>query len=614
MPYKIPHVRSLEDTPPRMLIGHRVLPESNPVRRFEEHKRLIYARDYAYMCLVGFVPAVEPGGRRPDRRLPPAPLPPGSRAREVLEKLLPPAPPAPPAGSGPSSPRSPKHIFRRSSAAGNPARKVDDTVVPVTDGPTDATWKRVFGRIPPRVLNTIPESINNIKMVPHAFNQEDLCLVPLGSENAVPTTRGIIEEYYEEKEYEQTEQTSLKEKRTPVYLSPKLAQYTAEAIRKSKSTRSSRLPPKAQQLLGSPQPTHDNSDWKQVHHVDHVEQSPLHSKGGTTNSLRHSASLRVASLLTPTKARKPSSSSLAHDKVINRASSSSQHTTFLHKHTTTSSVSSPLKHSTTGSSFSHRNKMSAQPSPTKQAVAGATSNKSISESAKSPVKSTTSPKKEDFSLKRAISNAFTPKREDVPPPLPKKDTPPPVTDKADPLRLSSNIVDVRGASDAYSANGFAAAVPSNESRETITVAFGDECSPVKEVKSGVVKMTHAPYSPFVGQKATFEADPENVKAIQEEFNSPPMDHALFHRSQVRKLSPLSAERAKTPRYVAGGLLEGGLLPPTTYQPPAQISSKIRPKTEIYSPSLYSVATGHDVFSVSFLSLWSRRLLVLLYAF
>lgn len=597
-----------------MLIGHRVLPENNPLRRFEEHKRLVYARDYAYMCLVGFVPAVEPGGRRPDRRLPPAPLPPGSRAREVLQKPLPPAPSAPPNASGPSSPRSPKDILRRDSAAGDPARKVKGPVVPVTDGPSDATWKRVFGRIPPRVLNTIPESINNIKMVPHVSNEEDLCLVPQGSENAVPTTRGIIEDYYEEKEYEQTEQTSLKEKRTPVYLSPKLAQYTAEAIRKSNLNHSARLPPKTKQLLGSPQPTHDNGDWKQVHHVDHVEQSPLHSKGSTTNSLRHSASLRVASLLTPTKARKSSSSSLAHDKAINHTSSSSQHTTFLHKHTTTSSVSSPLKHSTTVSPFSHRNKMSAQSSPTKQAVAGAASNKSISESAKSPVKSTVSPKKEDFSLKRAISNAFTPKREDVPPPLPKKDTPPPTTDKPEHLRMSSTIVDVRGASGAYSANGFAAAVPSDESREIITVAFGDECSPLKEVKSGVVKLTHAPHSPFVGQKATFEADPKLVQQIQEEFNSPPMDHAFFHNSHVRKQCPMSAERAKTPRYIAGGLLEGGLLPATTYQPPAQISSKIRPKTEIYSPSLYSVATGHDVFSVSSPSLWSRRLLVLLYAF
>ncbi|KAI4843075.1 hypothetical protein E4T44_06944 [Aureobasidium sp. EXF-8845] len=598
MPYKIPHVRSLEDTPPRMLIGHRVLPENNPVRRFEEHKRLVYARDYAYMCLVGFIPAVEPGGRRPDSRLPPAPLPPGSRAREVSQKPLPPAPPAPPAGSGPSSPRSPKDILRHDSAAGNPARKVKGPVVPVTDGPSDAAWKRVFGRIPPRVLNTIPESINNIKMVPHVSNEEDLCLVPLGSENAVPTTRGIIEDYYEEKEYEQTEQTSLKEKRTPVYLSPKLAQYTAEAIRKSNLNHSARLPPKAKQLLGSPQPTHDNSDWKQVHHVDYVEQSPLHSKGSTTNSLRHSASLRVASLLTPTKARKTPSSSLAHDKVINHTSSSSQHTTFLHKHTTTSSVSSSLKHSTTVSPFSHRNKMSAQSSPTKQAVAGAAFNKSISESAKSPVKSTVSPKKEDFSLKRAISNAFTPKREDMPPPLPKKDTPPPVVDEPEHLRMSSTIVDVRGASGAYSGNAFAAAVTANESRETITVAFGHDSSPIKEVKSGVVKLTHAPHSPFVGQKATFDADPKLVEQIQEEFNSPPMDHAFFHGSQVRKQSPLSAERAKTPRYIAGGLLEGGLLPATTYQPPAQISSKIRPKTEIYSPSLYSVATGHDVFSTS----------------
>jgi hypothetical protein len=203
----------------------------------------------------------------------------------------------------------------------------------------------------------------------------------------------------------------------------------------------------------------------------------------------------------------------------------------------------------------------------------------------------------------------------VPPPLPKKDTPPPAADKPEHLRMSSTIVDVRGASGAYSANGFAAAVPSNESRETITVAFGDECSPVKEVKSGVVKLTHAPHSPFVGQKATFEADPMLVQQIQEEFNSPPMDHSFFYSPQAsKKKFPESVERAATPRYIAGGLLEGGLLPATTYQPLAQISSKIRPKTEIYSPSLYSVATGHNGFSVSYSSLSSRRLLVLLYAF
>ena len=196
-------------------------------------------------------------------------------------------------------------------------------------------------------------------------------------------------------------------------------------------------------------------------------------------------------------------------------------------------------------------------------------------------------------------------REDVPPPPPKKDTPPPVDDK--PARLSANIVDVRGASDAYSGNGFAATTedvehetPTNNSRETITVAFGDGCSPIKEVKSGVVKMTHASHSPFVGQKAVFEADPKVVKEIQEEFESPAMAPALFRSSQVGKMSPGSAEKAKTPRYIAGGLLEGGLLPATTYQPPPKISKNIDPKADVYSPSMYSVATGHDVFNVSFL--------------
>ncbi|KAG9530397.1 hypothetical protein KCU93_g2655, partial [Aureobasidium melanogenum] len=608
MPYIIPHVNDLNPRLPRMLIGHRVLPETNPLRRFEEHKRETWARDYSYMCLVGMIPAKEPSKGRPDRRLPRAPLPPGSHARKLLGKPLPLELPAPPPPPGPSpSPRSPEHVLRRNLIAASPLGRSKKPVVPVTTESGDAPWKRVFGRIPPRVLATIPENINNITMAPRPTTDEDLCLVPQGSENAVPTVRGIIEEYYEDKEYEQSnvqeKETPLKEKRTPVYLSPEQAQYTAEAIRRSNVNSTVRptavrLPPKAKQVLGSPQPINNNSDW---HLSNSVEQSPLHSKGNSVNSLRHSASSKVASLLTPTKARKPSTSSLAHSKVVKHTSSSSYHTTISHTHKNTSLSFSPIKHSSILSSIS----MSAQGSPTKQAAAGASSDKGSAKSPVSPNKPAASPKKEVSSLKRAMSTLLTPKRapEDVPPPPPKKDTPPPVTDKPTHLKMSSNIIDVGRPSDAYSGNGFAATAESTDdekqsikSRETITVAFGDECSPVKEVKSGVVKMTHQPYSPFVGQKATFEADPKLVKEINEEFQSPPMDSTLFHSPQLgKKVSPKSAEKAKTPRFVAGGLLEGGLLPPTTYQPPPEIGEQVRPKTEIYSPSMYSVTNGHDVF-------------------
>lgn len=610
MPYIIPHVRNLEDCPPRMLIGHRLLPETHPLRRFEEHKRLVYARDYAYLCLAGIIPAKEKGGHRPERKLRRAPLPPGSPDRKVLRKSLPPDHPAPPPDSGPSTPRSPRHCFRR-NPADTPFDQFKKTVGPVSKQSPDTTWKRVFGHTPHRaqalrsVLEPILEpDLEPTSMIPQPSNEDNLVLVPLGSENAVPTVRGIIEEYYEEQEYEQTPKTSTKQKRTPVYLSPEMAQLTAEAIRRKSNmnrtvgSSSACLPPKAQQLLGSPRPPNVNNN---------VEQSPLHSKGNSTKSLRLSASSRVASLFTPTKARKSSTISLANNKVVKRTTSSSQHTTFSHKRTATSSSLSPFKHSSTIASGSTRNKMSAQQSPTKQATAGAPPNESSSESSKSPVKSFASSKKEEFSLKRALSNALTPKkREDVPPPPPRKDTPPPADDK--PARLSANIVDVRGVSDAYSGNGFAATTedaedesPTDKSPETITVAFSDGCSPVKEVKSGVVKMTHASHSPFIGQKATFEADPKVVKEIQEEFESPAMAPALFRSPYVGKMSPKSAEKAKTPRYIAGGLLEGGLLPATTYQPPPKISEKIDPKNEIYSPSMYSVATGYDVFNVSFLS-------------
>ncbi|CAD0086219.1 unnamed protein product [Aureobasidium vineae] len=563
MPYNIPHVRDLNPRPPRMLIGIRVLKEDNPLRRWEEEKRLTWARDYAYMRLVGMISDSEPSRGRPARRLPRAPLPPGTRARKVLRKPLPlelPAPPAPPTAPGPSTPRPQRH----------------QPIIPATTEPFDATWKRVFGRIPPRVLASIPEDTNKISMAPRTTTDDDLCLVPPGSENAIPTVRGIIEEYYEEQEYEQT---SVKEKRTPVYLSPKEAQFTAMAIRRSNVNRpldvsAVRLPPKAKQLLGSPQPVNNNSDW---HHSKSVEQSPLHSKSNSVNSLRHSASSRLSSLLTPTKARKSSTSSLAHNKVVKHASSSSHHTAISHsRKTTTSSSSSPSNTLIPVLLSAHTTTCPLNLPPPRQAAAGALSNKSPSESSVSPTKSTASPKKEDFCLKRALSNLT---------PSVCKDTPPPTTDK----KVSFNIIDVNERSDAYSGNGFAAAIddedkPNNKSREIITVAFGDdECSPIRAVKSGVVKMTHQPYSPFVGQKAVFEADPKLVKEIDEEFHP-----------QLEKHSPKSAEKAKTPRYIAGGLLEGGLLPATTYQPP-KVGEKSKAKTEIYSPSLYSVANGHDVF-------------------
>ncbi|KAK6008206.1 hypothetical protein QM012_000109 [Aureobasidium pullulans] len=612
MSYIIPHVNDLNPRPPRMLVGHRVLPETTPLRRFEEHKRIVWARDYAYLCLVGIIPAKEPSKGRPDRRLPRAPLPPGSRARKLLRKPLPLELPAPPSPPGPSpSPRPPKHVLRRNPHAASLLGRSKKPVVPVTTELSDATWKRVFGRIPPRVLASIPEDINNVTMAPRTTTDDDLRLVPQGSENAVPTVRGIIEEYYEDKEYEQTSverETPLKEKRTPVYLSPEQAQYTAEAIRRSKVNSAGRpsavrLPPKAKQVLDSPQPIDNNSEW---HNSNNVQQSPLHKKCNSVNSLRHSASSKVASLLTPTKARNPSTSSLARNKVVKHTSSSSHHTNLSHTHQNIKpSSSSPLKHSSFLSSIGARNSMSAQGSPIKQAAAGASSDKGSAKSPVSPNKPAASPKKEGSSLKRAMSTLITPKRatEDVPPPPPKKDTPPPVNEKTTDPKTFSNIIDVGRPSDAYSGNGFAAAVDdeakSTKSRETITVTFGDGRSPIKEVKSGVVKMTHQPYSPFVGQKATFEADPKLVKEIDEEFQSPPLSNSLFHSPKVdKKVSPKSAEKAKTPRYVADGLLEGGLLPPTAYQPPPESGEQVKSKAEIYSPSMYSVTNGYDVFRES----------------
>ncbi|KAK6001008.1 hypothetical protein QM012_003091 [Aureobasidium pullulans] len=91
-----------------------------------------------------------------------------------------------------------------------------------------------------------------------------------------------------------------------------------------------------------------------------------------------------------------------------------------------------------------------------------------------------------------MSTPIAPMRatEDVHPLPPKKDTVPSVSDKPAHPKMSSNILDVGRPSDAYSGIVFAAAfegvddeAKSTKSHEAITVAFGDKCSPVKEVKA-----------------------------------------------------------------------------------------------------------------------------------
>ncbi|KAI5249370.1 hypothetical protein E4T43_00933 [Aureobasidium subglaciale] len=611
----IPNVRDLNAQPPPLSAAIRRLRTNHPARRQAELKRKTYSRDHALLCLVGIIPAKSASSRRPDRQLPRAPLPPfrpRSRAR-VFPLPLPTPPLTPPASfrstmpaaSGPSLPRlTAPPILRAAPTAVTPSGRVKKAVVSVT---TDRVGDRVLQRRllkhkPARVLSVVnEESINHIKMARSNDTDNDLCLVPPGSENAVPTVRGIIEEYYEEKEHEQS---GGNDKRTPVYLSPKLAHSKLKTVHKTNAdpivdSSVVRVPPKAQQLLGSPQ--HNNSDWRRFGRVD---RSPLHSKSASVNKSRHTTSSKVVSLLTPSKLRKISTSALPHSQI--HTSSSSQHTSISRAQ---NEFTSPLKHSTTLYPTTTRSNMSAQSPPDKQTVAGASPSKSPVKPIPSPAhsgaslpRSVVSPKKEDFSLKRAFST-LTPKRlrQDRPPTPPRKDTPPPQGESSAELRPSANITDVGRAFDAYSGNAFASAPEDDKasikSTGTITIAIGDECGPVQEVKAGVLRFTHQPHSMFKGQQAVFDADPEIVRQIDEEFQSPPLPASLFRTPRSDKGAFESADKSvanKTPRYIEGGLLEGGLLPATTYQPPSSREEKTQ---AIYSPSLYSVQDGHDVFRV-----------------
>ncbi|KAI5197896.1 hypothetical protein E4T39_07075 [Aureobasidium subglaciale] len=614
----IPNVRDLNPQPPPLSAAIRRLRTNHPARRQAELKRTTYSRDYALLCLVGIIPAKMETSRRPDRQLPRAPLPPiPHRPRARFFPLPLPTPPlTPPASSrsalpaapGPSLPRITGPTLRPSPCAITPSGRVKKAVVPVMKQRPERVGDRILQRRllkhkPARVLSIVnEESINHMTMARRTDTDNDLCLVPLGSENAVPTVRGIIEEYYEEKEHEQS---GGNDKRTPVYLSPKLAQSKLKTVHKTNAdpvvdSSIVRVPPKAQQLLGSPQ--HNNSDWRRLGRVD---PSPLHSKSASLNSLRHSASSRVASLLTPSKSRRPSTSAHPHSQI---------HTSFSSQQTSISRAqnefTSPLKHSTTLYPTTTRSDMSAQCSPDKQAVACASPSKSPVKSIASPAnsgvslpRSVVSPKKEDFSLKRAIST-LTPKRlrQDRPPIPPRKDTPPSQGESSAEPRPSANITDVGRAFDAYSGNAFASAPDDDKvsikSTGTITVAIGDNCGAIQEIKPGVLRLIHQPHSMFKGQQAVFEADPEVVRQIDEEFQSPPLPACLFRTPRSDKGGFESADKSvadKTPRYIEGGLLEGGLLPATIYQPPTSRKEKIQP---IYSPSLYSNHDGRDVFRVN----------------
>jgi hypothetical protein len=219
----------------------------------------------------------------------------------------------------------------------------------------------------------------------------------------------------------------------------------------------------------------------------------------------------------------------------------------------------------------------------------------------SPKKSIVSPKG-DFSIKRALSNALTPKhKRDKGPPVPEKNTPPD-------SRLSANITDFNcRPSDAYSGNAFAAAIdddneePRNESpqsSETILVCMSDECSPIKVVPSGVARLHHKPHSIFKGEAGIMEVEPELFRQIEEEFQTPPIPTNLIYSPATDRgtweSNKSSTEEDDAPDYSMEGLLPGGLLPATTYQPP-EIEEKRKAKPCIYSPSIYS---NNDVFRVS----------------
>ncbi|THY09757.1 hypothetical protein D6D02_06686 [Aureobasidium pullulans] len=605
MPYII-QAGDLEPHPPRLPSSILRLPKTHPVRRFEEHK--------------GLVPPKEACRSRPDRRLPPAPLPlehpPAVCARQLSPPPLspsappPPGPPAQPSAVssalGPLPPSLDIPELRPAPLVIIPSGRAVKRVVKVTAEPSDTAWKRVFGDKPRRVLAAIPETRNNIPMARPTPTGNDLCLVPAGSENAVPTTRGIIEEYQEEKDYEKTGND---DERTPVYLSPKPAGSAVKTARVSNANNPTddssvpRVPPKAKQLLGSP--TH-NSDWYFGRNGQSPHHSQSHPPGNSVNSLRHSASSKVVNFLTPTKNKKSSTCSThPHADMVKNPAPAGMRPNQVQG-------PSPLKQSFGHSPISARN-MPAQFSPEKQAVAGASPIRNPRKSdvstgmsnAFSPHKSIASPKKSivspkgDFSIKRALSNALTPKhKRDKGPPVPEKDTPPD-------SRLSANITDFNcRPSDAYSGNAFAAAIdddneePRNESpqsSETILVCMSDECSPIKVVPSGVARLHHKPHSIFKGEAGIMEVEPELFRQIEEEFQTPPIPTNLIYSPATDRgtweSNKSSTEEDDAPDYSMEGLLPGGLLPATTYQPP-EIEEKRKAKPCIYSPSIYS---NNDVF-------------------
>jgi len=95
-----------------------------------------------------------------------------------------------------------------------------------------------------------------------------------------------------------------------------------------------------------------------------------------------------------------------------------------------------------------------------------------------------------------------------------------------------------------------------------------------------------------------EVEPELFRQIEEEFQTPPIPTNLIYSPATDRgtweSNKSSTEEDDAPDYSMEGLLPGGLLPATTYQPP-EIEEKRKAKPCIYSPSIYS---NNDVFRVS----------------
>lgn len=484
-------------------------------------------------------------------------------------------------------------------------------------------------------------------MIPHARSFSEPVLVPPGTENAEPTVRGLVEEHAEARQRQKTgdnnqvRQVIIKHKMSGIK--------TTQDVKAMDSGDEfdSPMPPKARKVLGSP-----NQPEKRVESSEKQESSSQPQV--SFDALKQRVSSRIAGLRTPNKVSTTSSSSLVHGTNTGRTSPLAHHT-LIFKPQNNHKSSAGFKLPSNFDPETQPEPTHPGMSPVKSSDFKTTPSKSLISPTKynQTTRNGKDKNKQPSPLKRTLS-ALTPKSrqqsfDKALPPTPRKNTPPEFKPSATINDLASHTATMpalcyqnsissqskteKSCTDASRAgnrhellttdertskllrHASEAAVAAtqnkthNKAKEPMKQSSRTTVSVngiyIKNASTGVARVVDEPLLRNQPQQAqVFTADADLAAEIEEDFKTPPLPTSAFYSPRLRfgsgtgygylHTGVVTPANDNIPPHDTTGLLNGKYLPAVAYKPtlPEQDGSQLA-----YTPSVYTITNGADVFSV-----------------